>query len=1038
LLYRIEAYQHEVVAPNNGVEHIGPIHDAAETINGGSQMSVPSISLRKMLLLVSAAPAALAPVSAAWAQAETTPPAAQTPPPAGTVTSGPLQPGSATASQTDNAAADAGEEVVVTGSIFRRTNTETASPVSVLSATNLQQRGLTTIADAVQTISAGNGGSVPQNFTGAFASGAQSISLRALTTNSTLTLFDGLRAAPYPLADDGQRSLVDLNTIPNAIVDRVEVLKDGASSTYGADAIAGVINVILKKEIQGISGRVEAGATTRGDVGNQRVQLTAGYGDLSEQGFNVYLNGEYQHSAALFNRDRGFPYNTDNLQRIDAGGGFTGQNRNVFYTAPTATSSTGATVAIVRPANPIANSNGIPFGTAIAGGQFQPLASCASQGLISHTTTAGTYCEQDLINAYGLIQPEQTRFGATFHATANISDNLQAYFVGTFAQSKIQLPGAPQSIRSNGNPVETRGISLPARLANGQLNPNNPFAASGQSALIYYRFGDIPFELTNVSRTYRAAGGIDGTFGDGWGVSASATYMRSDLDQNSEGLLYIPGLIAAINNGTYNFVNPAANTQAVRDSIARPLNTRASTELWAIQGTVTKELFELVSGQPIQLGVGGQIRYENINDPTRVPNRDYITVNPFQAVGNRYVYAGFFEVNAPLLDQLEVNASGRWDKYSDVGFSRFSPKVGAKFTPIREIALRGTYSQGFRAPSIPEVSGSVIGFTQYTPGTGSSAADAARLRALYGNSAYITTQYGLGNNSTGNPDIRPETSRAFTGGVVLQPKPWLSLTVDYYNIKKKNLILSAGGNPAAIADAYLLTGVIPDGVGITPNPVDPSNPTLRPTPLSVDFLYSNGNSLLTDGIDVEVNLSLPITDTVKLTSIFSGTRINRYNVDDGTGAGIQKFVGTLASYAVTSASGTPRYRANWQNTIDIDAFSLTGTAYYTSGYFGYADDNTGPGSTCDNAIERSASYNANLVATLGPVIQCRVKSFLQFDFTGQFRVEDNLTFYVNVINAFDRKAPFDPHTYGGVNYNPAWSAAGVVGTLIRGGATFKF
>jgi iron complex outermembrane receptor protein len=932
-----------------------------------------------------------------------------------------------------------GDDVVVTGSIFRRTNTETPSPVTVLTAQNLQSRGLVTIADAVQTLSAGNGGGIPQNFTGAFASGSTSISLRGLTTNSTLTLFDGLRAAPYPLADDGQRSFVDLNTIPSAIVDRIEVLKDGASSTYGADAIAGVVNIILKKEIKGIEGRVEAGTAQRGYAGNQRVQLTAGYGDLSEQGFNVYMSGEYQHVDKVVSKDVRFPYNTNNLLSIDAGNGFTGRNGNFGFTPPAATSSSGATVGIVRPGTISPARTDIPFATAIAGGQFQVLGSCASQNLTTRTNSTGSYCEQDLVNQYGVISPEQTRFGGTVHATANIGSAAQAYFVGTFYQSKVTIDGTPQSIRSNGNPVETRGIALPARLSNGQPNPQNPFAAQNQAAIIYYRFGDIPTSLTNISRTYRAATGIDGTFGTGWGYSASATYMRTDLDQNSTGLLYVPGLAAAINNGTYNFVNPSLNTQAVRDSISRPLNTRASSDLWQVQALVTKDIVEIVPGSPIQLGVGGQVRYEDINDPTRVPNRDFITVNPFQAVGNRYIYAGFFELNAPLLESLEVNASGRYDKYSDVGFSRFSPKIGAKFTPIRQIAVRGTYSQGFRAPSIPEVSGSVIGFTQYIPGTGLSSADQATLAGRYQNNSYITTQYGLGNNSTGNPDIQPETSRSFTGGVVLQPTPWLSLTVDYYNIEKKNLILGAAGNPALIASQYLLTGVIPAGVGITLNPTDPNNPTLRATPLSVDFLYANGNSLLTDGIDVEVNLSWPITDNVKLTSIFSGTRINRYNIDDGTGSGIQKFVGTLASYAVTSASGTPRYRANWQNTVEAGPFSLSGTAYYTSGYEGYADDNTGPGSTCDQAIETSARYSADLVTTTaGPPLACSTKSFLQFDVVTQFKVNDNFTFYLNVINAFDVKAPFDPNTYGGNNYNPAWSSAGVIGRAFRGGATFKF
>jgi iron complex outermembrane receptor protein len=935
---------------------------------------------------------------------------------------------------------ETGNDIVVTGTLFRRTDTETVSPVTSLSADAIQQRGLTTIADAVQSLAAGNGGNIPQGFTGAFASGSSAISLRGLTTNSTLTLFDGLRAASYPLADDGQRSFVDLNTIPSAIVDQIQVLRDGASSTYGADAIAGVVNVILKKEIKGINGRAEAGISDRGDAANQRLQLTLGYGDLDEQGFNVYISGEYQHQESLFARDRGFPYNTNNLTSIDAGNGFTGRNGNFGATPPTSASSSGATTAIVRPAT-LTRPGDVLSGVATATGQFavlSPTGNCAI-GQVTHTNSAGRYCEQDLVNDYTVIMPNQTRFGGTLHATANVGENAQAYLTATYYVSRVLIDQSPQSIRSNGNPFETRGISLPALLSNGTLNPQNPFAASGQAALIYYRFGDIDSSLQNEAKTFRVAGGVDGTFGDGFGYSLSGTYMRTDLDQTRRGFLYVPALLNAVRDGTYNFVDPSQNSETIRDTIAPTFYNRASSELWQLQATLTKDLAQLPGG-PLQLGGGAQIRYESIYDPTAVPNRDYITVNPFSAIGDRYVTGAFFELNAPVFEQLELNASGRYDHYS-IGFDRFSPKIGAKFTPIREIAIRGTYSQGFRAPSIPETSGSVIGFTQYEPGTGLSAADRATLLARYGNNSYITGVYGLGNNSTGNPDVKPEKSRSFTGGVVFQPQSWLSLTVDYYNIRKKDLILSAGGNPALIASNYLLNGTIPDGVTLTLNPTDPANPTLRATPLSVNFLYSNGNTLQTSGIDGQISASIPIGDGVKFSSALEGTYIINYDIDDGTGSGIQKFAGTLASYAITSASGTPRWRANWQNTIETGPFTLTGTAYYVSGYKGYADDNTGPGSTCDQAIETSIRYDDPfnpLGGTGGGALQCNVDDFISVDFNAQYKVNDNFTFYVNMINAFDAKAPFDPNTYGGNNYNPAFAASGIIGRLFRAGATFKF
>ena len=142
------------------------------------------------------------------------------------------------------------------------------------------------------------------------------MSLRGLSTNSTLVLFDGLRAAYYPLADDGSRNFVDLNTIPDDIVERIDVLRDGASSSYGADAIAGVVNIITKREFKGVGGRAEAGISERGDAANQRLTLTAGTGDLDEKGYNAYISGFYYRSEAVYQPRPSDPFNSDDLTGI--------------------------------------------------------------------------------------------------------------------------------------------------------------------------------------------------------------------------------------------------------------------------------------------------------------------------------------------------------------------------------------------------------------------------------------------------------------------------------------------------------------------------------------------------------------------------------------------------------------------------------------------------------------------------------------------------------------------------------------------------
>src|ERR1017187_1779352 len=144
------------------------------------------------------------------------------------------------------------DTIVVTGSYIRRTNAESPSPVTTIDADQIEKSGLNSIADVIRTVSADNSGTLSQAFSGAMAGGADGVALRGLTVDATLVLVDGHRMASYPLTDDGQRQFVDIDSLPMAIVDRVEILKDGASATYGSDAIAGVVNVILKKEFPGL------------------------------------------------------------------------------------------------------------------------------------------------------------------------------------------------------------------------------------------------------------------------------------------------------------------------------------------------------------------------------------------------------------------------------------------------------------------------------------------------------------------------------------------------------------------------------------------------------------------------------------------------------------------------------------------------------------------------------------------------------------------------------------------------------------------
>jgi iron complex outermembrane receptor protein len=921
-------------------------------------------------------------------------------------------------------------DIVVTGTLFR-SNRDTVSPITTLTAANLDKAGITNIADAVRSISADNSGSVPSAFANGFGSGGAGVSLRGLTVNSTLVLIDGIRTTYYPYADDGQRAFVDLNSIQKSNISRIDVLKDGASSTYGADAIGGVVNIITRKEIKGFEGMAEGGISQRGDGGEQRLTLSAGFGDLAEKGFNFYVTGEYEHDSLISAADRGFPYNTADLSGIG------GDNFNVDSPENGGAFGTrlGATSAVVRPSRETVAGN-------IFSGQFllvdpadpnsgaQPTrilnpAGCRQNGLTTqHSDATGAYCEENTI-PYGTLQPEQTRYGATARLTANVGDNAQAYLTGTYYHSKVYSEAAPFSIRQR-NPINTTNLVLPAILSNGQLNPNNPYAVAGcveavscVDAQISYAFPELIQRATTINNVYRVAGGISGKFGDGWAYSVDATYARSDVKGINEGYINIAGLTAAIANGTYNFVNPSLTPQSVIDSLSPAAITTAKSELYMIQGNLTKELFQLPGGA-LQVGVGGSVRRETLNNPNANANNAFLGLNAVTAAGKRTIWAAYFEVDAPVLTTLDINASGRYDHYSD-GFSSFSPKIGAKFTPVKGLMLRGTYSRGFRAPSFAESqSGAVIGYTNYV------LPDA--VVAAHNNDAYVQP-FSIGFNSASNPNLKPEKSRSFTGGVVFEPARWLSLSVDYYNIKKTDVI-SGGPLAAQALTAYYTGGTIPSGYTFVLDDVDPQAPNAIRKVLIVNSPYANAAALITSGLDISATVRFNVGG-VRWTSQGEATDIFKYNFKPAADQPYDHYVGTQAPYVLSSGAGTPKWRANWMNSIEFGKFTLTGTAYYVSGYKSVAEDQVGHGAT---------SCADNLYGGTDPNFGCRTKSFIDFDLVGQVKVNDHFTFYVNALNLFDTAPPLNPANYAGAaaNYNPTWTQSGIVGRFFRAGANFKF
>lgn len=964
-------------------------------------------------------------------------------------------------------AAEELQEVTVTGSILRRTDTETPSPVAVITAEDLEKRGINTVAEAVQRLSVNGSGAMSQGWNNGsnFASGASAPSLRGLTVQATLTVFDGLRMAPYPLADDGHRQFVDINTIPQAVVERIEVLKDGASSTYGADAIAGVVNVITKQEVTGLHMNASGGGRALGGGRQVRADATWGIGKLSDDGYNFYVNAEYQKDSPIWARQLSYPFNSSNLSGVCDTFGRCLQNYNAMGINHLGTlSNTSQTNApLVAPSSAAGVRSGVyrllntSAGCNIAPG-LTPITLTAAQ---AGTAWDPTQCSQDLRNQFSSVQPETKRLGGFSRYTMQVGDNHQLRATLAYYQVKSYTQISPLNLNNQTtaprvsllNPVVlpvyvcaagvgTIGVSgvntsSGCTAANGTLNPNNPFASTGGNAILRWRY-DRPRTVETDAKSTRFDIGMNGLLAGDWTYSANLTGSKVKLNRTGNNYLIPQRIADVVAQGTFNFVNPSSNTEAIRQYLAPTSSVDSTSDLWQAQVVAGKKLMDL-SGGPLQTALGLSYRNEKNNAPSANPDNAaapynrYYSLNAVGASGSRNVQSAFFEVGAPFVKQLEANLSGRYDKYSS-GQKNFSPKLGLKYQPTENVALRSTYSRGFRIPSFNESYG--------LPTTGySTSGDLCPTYTAFCNAhavagvpnSYASGSYSIGTTATGNPSLNPEKSRSYTAGIVWEPRDNLVFKVDYWNIQVRDLIsqVSAGDRAAAIDQYYRNNGVVNiPGIRVVPAVPDVQFPNALPLLGFIEFSYNNSDRQDASGIDFEVETTTKLTDGLRLDSRFEAAWLSKYTVTRKDGS-VERYEGTLSPCDYTSCSGSPRLRGSFSNTLSWEKLSVTGTAYYTSGYnLAEVDYGGDPNNCAGNGSGHGAPF---YVGTSVPSA-CSARAQWNFDLGARYKINDKLTIYGDALNVLNIGPVFDPAaTYEITQYNAVWGYPNAIGRFLRVG-----
>ena len=685
------------------------------------------------------------------------------------------------------------QRVEVIGSRITRVDGETSLPVQIIQRKEIDESGVQTTEDLLGRLT-GNSTSTREALSvGTNATpGLSAASLRGLGATATLVLLNGRRLANYAATDNG--AAVDLHAIPLAAIQRVEILKDGASALYGSDAIAGVINFVTRDDFQDGELTLNAGTTQGGGAARKREVLAFGHGDPARDGYNLFGVVDHQQVNALAARQRSFSASSVHPQD------------GSDYTSSTS-----------FPSN-------IPLGNGL-------FANDAAPACTAFTVYKSGGCNYNPARQIDDLPPSN-QTTALGRATMRIAPDVDAYAEALYETDRLvyRIAPAPVSAISTGGIVD---IDIPT---------SSPFypqglGLTGDLTNVHYRTVSLgPRTSASDSVNERAVAGLRGTW-LGWDFDGGASLSESHVAYSLlSGNVSSTALESAFATGQ---IDPFADSGPAGDALLA--STQVTGEARSSQGITrmvdfhaSKEVLRLPAG-PLALALGGEWRRETLRDDEAALSGDIAggIFNPPKS-GGRSVQALFVELDATLLKGLEAQVALRRDRYSDFG-DTVNPKASLAWRPVPAVLLRASGGTGFRAPTLSEL---------YT-------AQSASLADLDGPDpvrcpvTHLDSDCDLVflNGTGGNPALKPMHSNQFGAGMVLEPAHDLDISVDYWRIRLRDNI--TGLDPGDIVnDQAAFAGYITRG------PVDPAFPGLPGPILRVDTYNLNLSRLVTSGYDV--------------------------------------------------------------------------------------------------------------------------------------------------------------------------------------------
>lgn len=859
------------------------------------------------------------------------------------------------------------QKVEITGSSIKRIAVEGALPVQRLSQEAIAKSGATSVADLIQALPAMQGFTIGAVAAGSDSGGNTSASLHGIGESYTLVLLNGRRIAPQ-----GSGTTVNLNAIPMSAVERVEILTDGASALYGSDAIAGVLNFILKKNQQGATLEATYGGPEDKGGNAWNTSVTYGFGDLDEDRFNVLLSYRHDEQSKLSATDRKFA--ATSYVPFSRNG-----NNYVWDRTSTSASPAGATVA---------------YKSGAASTAFTPyLAMNGKCPEDSYKTTSNARaCGFDTGSTVEVV-PQSKRDSLFSKATYKLNDNLNAF--AELAYSRYDL-----TARIAANPIPI-SIAKDSALYNTYVSPYLTPAqrADVKSVTANYRSTDFGLRASQtITETKHMVLGVEGELG-AWNFESGLTWSQNSIDERYTGGYQksqaFKNILANPEFDPFAVTQkPSVQAQIAGAQFVGSVRT-ASTTMRGVDTHGSRELFSLPGGKA-SLGIGGDYRtYTYEQSPgSNATGDDIYNFNTKAAYDmSRDTYGAFVELLAPLAKSFEMTVGGRYDAVKAIDDklnnktvgkkdSANTYKVSARWQPVQTVLIRGSYGTGFKAPSMLEIAQPLVnaGFTAKKfdcpyPGNALCRAEATQYNAV----------------SQGNPDLQSEKSKQFTLGFRVEPSSAFSFGADLWDVKLRNAV-SEVSEEQAFADPIKYAS----SFGTY------TEPSTGITYYSFKKLSVNIGKKEYRGIDWDLSANHKF-DFGKLTAQLSGTHMLHANY---TKAGSDNVYTSNMNFFGDTNEVTFRNLMKLTTTLDTGRLSNTVTVNYRNGY-------TDAAATVYNLGTQKEEKNFRL----------QVPSYTTFDWQARFAFDKQTTIRAGIKNLFDRAPPLSLRASSGhqVGFDPRYA-----------------